>query len=329
MAIKGLRIDNFKCFEKAEIELNSLCVLTGENSAGKTTIIQAILFQLQSIGNSGQDTLNGRFISLGNINDVKNCYTRGDIHVDVSFSMEPDKQRDRTVYLTTDRIGPRSEFPQNVDLDFRIGTHGEYAFSYLSRNRMERIPELSFVFDDESGLNFGNQVDYWLHYLCGYTVIAEEIEGTQIVKVSFQTDDHVKNYRSLDVGTGVTYLAVIIIAALSCTKEDVLIVENPELYLHPAAQSKFMELFSFLARQGLQVIMETHSDHIINGLRKEVKRNHISKDEVKILFVKKEEYKSYINEILLNDSGVLLNPMKGFFDQIDDDLDVLLGFMDE
>ena len=324
MSVEGIKIENFKCFNSIEVELGNLTVLTGENSAGKSTVIQAMLYKLQSMESEEKDKLNGKYISLGKRTEVRNCYTNGDINVEMFGTLD-----NRVVYLTTDRIGPQPQFQQSKDSEVGLGIHGEYAFSFLSDNRMEQIPEPKFIFDDETGMNLGNQVDFWLRYLCGYKVTAEDIEGTQVVKVSFQTDDNVKNYSAMAVGTGVTYLAVIIIAALSCTKGDVLIIENPELYLHPAAQSKFMEFFSFLSKQGLQVIIETHSDHIIHGIRKEVKRKNIEKESVKLLFVIKENNQSYINEVRLKDNGAIANPMRGFFDQIDDDLDVLLGFEDE
>lgn len=329
MSINRLRIENFKCFDKADLELKRLNVLTGANSAGKSTIIQAILYFIQSIGKSESDILNGRYISLGKASDVKNCYTRGDVSVVADYSSSLSDSNEPIMYLTTDRIGPRPDFKQNEDNASKIGIHGEYAFSYLSRNRLEQMPEPDFIFDDEVGVNFGNQVDYWLQYLCGYSVTAEEIEGTTTVKVSFQTEDHVKAYRSVDIGTGVTYLATIIIAALSCTKDEVLIIENPELYLHPAAQSKFVEFFVFLAEKGLQIIIETHSDHIINGVRKEVKRGHIDPNEVKILFVQKQDNLSYVTNIVVKNNGAIENPLRGFFDQIDDDLDILIGLADE
>lgn len=329
MSISKLKIENFKCFEKVEISLKNLTLLTGQNSAGKTTIIQAILFQLQSGEKPGGDMLNGKFVSLGKMTDVKNCYTRGQIHGEILSSESIKEQKNHIMYLTTNRIGPQIDFKQNPNEDNSIDIHGEYAFSYLSRNRMNPIPEEGFIYNDEYGKNFGNQVDYWLEYLCGYSVIAEEIEGTTTVKVSFQTEDRVKNYRSVDVGTGVTYLAVLIISALSCTPKDILIIENPELYLHPAAQSKFMEFFSFLARNGLQVIIETHSDHIINGLRKEVKKKHLTPHEVSLIYVQKNNNISFVDEIRVKESGAIENPMKGFFDQIDDDLDILLGWSNE
>lgn len=78
------------------------------------------------------------------------------------------------------------------------------------------------------------------------------------------------------VGTGVSYIASVIVSALSCKKGSLFIIENPEIHLHPGAQSKLLEFLSFLAAKGLQIIVETHSDHIFNGLRKSMKQKRIS-----------------------------------------------------
>ena len=322
--VQQLRIKNFKCFEDAEFSFKKLNILTGPNSSGKSTVIQALLLN-QQMEQSGTKNFNGKYISLGQMTDIKNCYTRGE----VSIFSEKDIRNQNVLYLATDRKGPDTDYKQNLDNEFEIGIHGEYAFDFLSKQRMEPVSEQDYIFDDSVGVNLGNQVDYWLDYLCGYTVTAERIEGTTTVKVAYRTEDNVKEFKAIHVGTGVTYLATLIIASLICKKNDLLIIENPELYLHPAAQSKFMEFFVFMASKGLQIVLETHSDHIINGVRKAVKRKHIASTDVNLFFLKKENGISIPVVIELSDDGVIKNQEKGFFDQFDDDLDVLLGLDDE
>ena len=128
------------------------------------------------------------------------------------------------------------------------------------------------------------------------------------------------------VGTGVTYVASVITAALSCKKGSVFIVENPEIHLHPGAQSKLLEFFCFLASRGLQIIVETHSDHIFNGVRKNIKKQMIDLDEVSIyFFTQNEQHLSQPVRIIIDENGVIQNQKRGLFDQFDDDLDELLG----
>ncbi|WP_026661320.1 AAA family ATPase [Butyrivibrio sp. AC2005] len=322
--IRQLEIKNFKCFEDVTFNFKNLNILTGPNSSGKSTVIQALLANQQSEVSGINNSYNGRYIKLGQLSDIKNCYTRGDISISGDRDVAAKEQK--VVYLTTERQGPETDYKQNLDDETEIGIRGEYAFDFLSKMRLSSIREQDFIFDDSWGINLGNQVDYWLSYLCGYTVTAERIEGTTTVKVSFRTDDNVKEFKAVHVGTGVTYLAIIIIAALSCKKTDLLIIENPELYLHPAAQSRFTEFFVFMASKGLQIVLETHSDHIINGVRKSLKKKRITPDDVEIFFLKKKDGISLPVIIELSDEGVIKNQERGFFDQFDDDLDILLGF---
>ena len=91
------------------------------------------------------------------------------------------------VYLCAERIGVEDVYKQNLEKEYRIGIHGEYAFDYLSKERMNSIAEQDFRnMEEETGSNFGNQVDYWVNYIMGYSITAERIPGTEIVKVSYR-----------------------------------------------------------------------------------------------------------------------------------------------
>ena len=103
-------------------------------------------------------------------------------------------------------------------------------------------------------------------------------------------------------------------------------VENPEIHLHPGAQSKLLEFFCYLAEKGLQVIIETHSDHMFNGVRKHMKKGTISKANVAIYyFIQDSSHLSRPVLIQVDENGVVRNQEKGLFDQFDEDLDELLG----
>lgn len=61
-------------------------------------------------------------------------------------------------------------------------------------------------------------------------------------------------------------------------------IENPEIHLHPAAQSKLGEFFAFIASAGIQLIIETHCEHLLNRLRYEVYRDAITPDDLIIYY---------------------------------------------
>ena len=72
------------------------------------------------------------------------------------------------------------------------------------------------------------------------------------------------------MGFGVTYSLPIILSGLIAKEKGLLIVENPEAHLHPAGQSRMGVFLAWLAGKGVQVLVETHSDHIINGIRRAI-----------------------------------------------------------
>lgn len=153
----------------------------------------------------------------------------------------------------------------------------------------EQITEKSFIYDARTKLTPGGQVDYWLNRILGYRVSAEEIPGTELIRVAYSSREIGRNIRPKNVGTGVSYIAEIIIAAFSCKRGDMPVIENPEIHLHPSGQSELVESLVFLAHKGLQVVMETHSDHIFNGLRRCVGRDRTAGENVRIYFFRQDE----------------------------------------
>lgn len=345
--LRQLEIKGFKCFEDVCLKLKELTLLTGVNSSGKSSVIQAILFLLQQ-AEMGKSPLNGKYVRLGQFQDVKNAVTnqraieiRADFeldgkNIDMNLSLEQEDGiliRNKglsdvldVIYLSAERIGVEDVYRQNMLDEERIGQNGEYAFDYLSGQRMNLLREKAFS-HPEAGANLGNQVDYWLDYILGYTVTAEQISGTEVVKVSYrQRGGTGRELKPCHVGTGVSYITSVIIAALSCKKGSIFIIENPEIHLHPGAQSRLLEFFSFLASRGLQVIIETHSDHIFNGVRKSIKGSKIDVQNVSIyFFMQDENCLSRPVPIIVDREGGIRNQEKGLFDQFDDDLDELLG----
>ena len=230
-------------------------------------------------------------------------------------------------YISADRIGVRETYEQNVKERDEIGTKCEYAYDYLAKHDIDPWQDNQMVFDSTSKLTFGGLVNYWLEKILGYTVYAEEIDRTTLNRVSFGKSDVGNGISPINVGTGVSYIAEVIIAALSCKQGDMLIIENPEIHLHPSAQTEFVMFLTFLAHHGIQTIVETHSDHIFNGGRKSVHEDFVDKEEVSIYFFQRKDNGCTEPVLIeLNDEGNVLNQKDGLFDQIKKDLDVILGW---
>ena len=114
--------------------------------------------------------------------------------------------------------------------------------------------------------------------------------------------------QSKNVGYGISYSLSIIVALLSAEPGSLLLIENPEAHLHPRGQSKLAELIALTAQSGVQVIIETHSDHIFNGIRKAIASKKIEKDNVKVHYFELDEKNVSVNvEIKISEKGQILS----------------------
>ena len=165
-------------------------------------------------------------------------------------------------------------------------------------------------------------------------VVPVKMGNSYAIKYTFNKQGDVTNEFSSDnVGFGLTYALPIIVAILSSQKDGLLLIENPEAHLHPKGQSKLAELIALAAQAGVQIIIETHSDHILNGILvacKKFENNEkgIDRNLVKIYHFTRDEEKhcAKVEPITILEDGKIDKQPNGFFDQTENDLSYLLGF---
>ena len=119
--------------------------------------------------------------------------------------------------------------------------------------------------------------------------------------------DPLKGLKLKNIGFGNSYLLAIAVALLSSEPYSLVIIENPKTHLHPKGQSKLAELICLDPESDIQVIVETHSDHISNGVRRAVKSNLIKNEHTKIHFFETDEHNTTVfTPILLSEKGRVL-----------------------
>ena len=235
------------------------------------------------------------------------------------------------IYLNAERFGPRksyAKFYSNRNYNTVLGIQGELTPQFIQRAVSENInvgidalihPSLKEVQSrelDNQNLLYRN-VNAWLSDILGRTVTTKisDIDKDN-VKMSFsikgsQGDD----FSSLQVGFGYSFSLPVIVAPLIAKPGDLLIIENPEAHLHPSAQSKIGMLLALAAQNGVQVIIETHSDHLLNGIRVAVKGSKYGKidpEVAKIHFFTNEDDVTERRVLSVGPTGKLSGGLKVF-----------------
>ena len=366
--IRKILLRNFKCFESEAIPIGEFTLLAGLNGMGKSSVIHSLLLLRQSyldglLPETGLE-LNGSLVQLGTARDVLYEDSQSDEFeigvawtdgVQASFVLryhrEADVLRidplsiDRQVftrppftdsfhYLRAERLGPRTT---NAVSDFQVrehrqlGTVGEYAEHFLYVYGDERVDDR--LLHGRVGSNdLRSQVQAWLHEISPGTEVHLEIHPQMDIvnlQYSFVTgEQRSSHYRSTSVGFGITYVLPVLIAALSAKPGSILIVENPEAHLHPQGQVRMGELLARAAAAGVQVIVETHSDHVLNGIRLAVHGGVIEPERVAIhFFFRLQEAgrtRSRFESPAIDKDGRLDRWPDGFFDEWDKSLERLL-----
>src|SRR5207247_1131822 len=139
--------------------------------------------------------------------------------------------------------------------------------------------------------------------------------------------------RAPNMGFGVSYSLPIVLAGLIApTPQDmgsahrsIVIVENPEAHLHPAGHSRMGAFLTTLAAAGVQVILETHSDHVLNGIRRAVGEHAMlkSEDAAVHFFADDDGGAPTIDTLRFTPSGGLSHWPRRFFDQYQVDVAAL------
>lgn len=241
-------------------------------------------------------------------------------------------------YINAERVGPRPYYETSstkVIHQNQLGVKGEYAANYFSLNQAKPIPienlKYSSIFGEkdssnEIGLSLYEQVNAWLSIIrpgAQARIKDQPDSGTNTLSFEFLVSkDNPGSFRSTNVGFGLTYVFPLLISILASEPGTILLIENPEAHIHPKGQAELGVLISIAAANGIQLIVETHSDHILNGIRYAVKSGLISKDLVNLLFftgtVANDKFSHYIEYINITENGKLTHRPTGFFDVWDD-----------
>ena len=242
-------------------------------------------------------------------------------------------------YLSAFRNGPLDRYGMDTrSLErrqlSRIMGRGEMVASFLDRYGNENIPIASLRYKDSADTSLRRQVELWLNDISPETALRIDRDGDRF-KIKYgqkRVGQAVKWIDAMNTGFGISYSLVMLIALLSARPGAIILIENPEAHIHPAAQGALMRLVGMAAAAGVQIIIETHSDHIVNGALVGLKRKIMKPADLAIYYFTRDFETDNAQPIKLSiDEATcrIKDAPDGFFTQMKSDMEILFGFDDE
>ena len=233
----------------------------------------------------------------------------------------------RLTYITAERLGPREVYTMDDPQDATIvGSNGEHAVSLLYSGRDESVLD-KLTLPEISPTRLRQTSERMRTFFPGCSLDIKQVPHTNVVTLGVRTSDSTEFLRPIHAGFGITQILPIVVATLSAAEGDIILIENPEVHLHPAGQALMGQYLADVARAGIQVIVESHSDHILNGIRRSVKASRLNAEEVTIHFFKPRNLEEpQVVSPQLDKSGNIDTWPEGFFDQFDKDMNYFVGW---
>jgi len=225
-------------------------------------------------------------------------------------------------FVSADRMTPKPFYFNSTSKSSinDIGVRGENTIHFLATEGESFDVQNESLFHPEcSSKKIATQTAAWLSLIAPNIKLKLDVFNNMgISQVGYYTTANKDIHSPNNVGFGLSYTLPIIVALLKAPKDGIVILENPEAHLHPRGQRLLGEMIALTSAGGVQVIVETHSDHILNGIRLAVKNKKIDKSLVKLNYFTVDDDGDHIKQSpQILDDGSLTDWPEGFFDEWD------------
>lgn len=184
---------------------------------------------------------------------------------------------DKIHFLGADRVSPSDIFPYSShEIDSNnLGVRGEFTTGYLSQNKLKPLDINALMHPSSSKYGVStaliSNVQAWMQAISPGVEIIASLEQKINASVLEYKYGGVSDLSSFNVGFGITYVLPVVTRILMSRPGDIVILDNPEAHVHPRGQVELGRLIGIAANAGVQIIVETHSDHLFNGIRLHIK----------------------------------------------------------
>lgn len=231
-------------------------------------------------------------------------------------------------YVPADRFGPASTYPLLDRATYRtLGPRANRAVGALWAD--DRAVDVGLRHPKQANeKRLVRQVETWLGELFPEVVLEVlPVVGNELVTLRIRTSATGDFDAPHNVGFGVSYVLPVIVALIGAYPGEIVVLDNPEAHLHPHAQAALGRMCARVANAGVQVIVETHCDHLLNGIRVAAHRGDIHRDRVVIHFFGRPaaDGRPQVQMVRLGPGGRYTMRPELFFDETERQLRELLA----
>lgn len=239
-----------------------------------------------------------------------------------------------SIYISAVRGGPLDVYPSPDDPlpgNANVGIEGEFAPWWFYQQLDEPVDTARRHYS-ESAPALRRQFNAWAGELFpGAQGHVQPVEKTNLLRLQLRISELDDWLRPANIGYGLSYAFPVLVAGLLAQQNQTVVIDSPEAHLHPLGQSRMGFFLAKMAAGGVQMIVETHSDHVLNGIRLALLEKVIESKDVSLHFflpsplAEKKETAPIISP-QVDPHGNLSEWPEGFFDQTEKDLARLAGW---
>ena len=221
---------------------------------------------------------------------------------------------DSIYYLGPLREYPRREYNWAGSSPEDVGQRGEHTVdAILAATRDGKTRTLRYRRPKKS---FQEMVAHWLQELglINEFHLKEIAPGTNLYRAIVKTTRHSAPTALTDVGFGVSQVLPALVLLYYVPEGSTVLMEQPEIHLHPAVQAGLADIMIEVAAvRNLQILVESHSEHLLRRLQRRVAEEAVSSEDMKLYFVKADKGEAEAADIALNKWGEIENWPDRFF----------------
>jgi predicted ATPase len=347
-----LKLSNFKSWRELDMKLGRVTGLFGTNSSGKSSILQFLLMLKQTNDSYDTNlilALSGKLVNLGTFKDLifHHCeelsldwriFWKGDWYSDKVYSdggsfiyKNNHIQEIRIRRIVTKEhfcseldsifyLAPLREYPSREYYEWsgaspsHVGYRGENTINAILvatiRNLTRTLP------NSTEERPFQEVIAYWLKKLglIHEFSVKEIAEGTGLFRAIVKKSPESPEAFLTDVGFGVSQILPVLVLLYYVPYGSIILMEQPEIHLHPSVQSGLADMILQVSKQrNLQVIVESHSEHLLRRFQRRIAEESYPADEIKLYFCDMQDGESKLIDLKINEYGEIENWPENFF----------------